>query len=260
MIDAHCHLSAEGMASAPGPLLAEAAEAGVHHVVMAGTDPACWARQAHIAARHPHVTTVYGVHPWWAARYEDEELDHALEALATCLSGDGKPGAIGETGLDRARSEYKVGFAQQERSFRAHLSLAKAAALPVVLHVVRAHGRALDILDEEGPLRAGGVVHGFGGSPELVPRYLAHGLHLSFSGLITRHSARRARAAAAATPDESLLVETDAPDQAPAPHGSEPGRPSQLPLVVKELARIRGASASDVAAVTERNARDLFRL
>jgi TatD DNase family protein len=44
------------------------------------------------------------------------------------------------------------------------------------------------------------------------------GLAFSFAGPVTYPGARRPIAAARAVPDALLLAETDAPDQAPAPH------------------------------------------
>ena len=49
-----------------------------------------------------------------------------------------------------------------------------------------------------------------------MPVYRDLGLAFSFAGPVTYPNARKPVAAARAIPDELLLAETDAPDQAPA--------------------------------------------
>ena len=109
---------------------------------------------------------------------------------------------------------------------------------------------------------AGGVVHSYSGSAELVPAYLDLGLSLSFAGPVTYANASRVCEALRRVPRERLLVETDAPDQTPEPQRGQ-GRanePAFLPAVIAAVATIRGEAAAAVAAYTADNARRLFRL
>jgi TatD DNase family protein len=55
-----------------------------------------------------------------------------------------------------------------------------------------------------------------------------------------------------------LLLETDAPDQAPHPHRGSRSEPSYLPLICQALARARGEEVEAVARATTENARRLF--
>ncbi|MBK8412103.1 MAG: TatD family hydrolase [Sandaracinaceae bacterium] len=61
------------------------------------------------------------------------------------------------------------------------------------------------------------------------------------------------------TPDEWLLVETDAPSGRLA-SGPERNEPAALAQVVETLAQLRGQSVEHVAALTYANARRLFQL
>ena len=107
-----------------------------------------------------------------------------------------RPVAIGEIGLDRSRHVPPDSFERQESYFRAQLALARDLNLPVVLHVVRAHGAALDILRSDGLPRACGVMHSYSGSGEMVPAFAALGLMFSFSGAATFPAAKKLRRAA----------------------------------------------------------------
>jgi TatD DNase family protein len=159
-------------------------------------------------------------------------------------------------GVGDRRAAYGV----QAELFEAQLRLAKAHDLPIILHVLRAHEEALKILGEVGAPAVGGVVHSYSGSAELVPRYLEHGLYLSFSGSVTWHEGGRAARAVRACPLSRLLVETDAPDQTPRDHRPQPNEPAFLTSVVSAVAAIRGVSVTEIADVTCRNACRAFRI
>lgn len=262
LVDVHCHLSDARMPGGPSEAARQARAVGVEHIVMAGYDREDWQTQARLAGQLSGVHAVYGVHPWVAARLAPSALALELEALRAMLAGLTPPVAIGETGLDRSPRLPSESLAAQEASFRAHLQLAREWELPVVLHVVRAHDVAQSILRELPP--PGGVVHGFSGSAEVAAQYVALGLHVSFGGAITRPDrGKKARRAAISVPLERLLIETDAPDQAPQPHAAaEPGfnRPAWLPAVLNTLAGLRSMESAALADATTRNAVRLFRL
>jgi TatD DNase family protein len=61
-------------------------------------------------------------------------------------------------------------------------------------------------------------------------------------------------------PLERLLVETDSPYLAPHPFRGKLNEPARVALTAAKLAEIRDLSLSDLAAVSTRNARALFRL
>jgi TatD DNase family protein len=123
------------------------------------------------------------------------------------------------------------------------------------------HGPALSLLREFGKLPAGGVVHSYSGSAELVRDYLKLGWSFSFAGAVTRSNAKRPLDAARAVPLEHLVVETDAPFQ---PTGADArdrkrGDPADLRQVVEALAIARGVDVEELAGRTTANARRIFR-
>ncbi len=262
VIDAHCHLDSDRFPGGADKVVEQASAAGVNGIVMAGTTPEAWAVQSRLAARHRRVWPVYGVHPWWAARLDAGALAAAMDALAAACSGDGyvRPVAIGETGLDGSPLAPPESLGPQEASFRAHLALARRLDKPIVLHILRSHDRALRVLREVGVPDAGGMVHSYSGSAELARAYQALGLHISFCGSVARPQSRRLRAAAAATAAERLLIETDAPDQAPPPRTGELNRPAWLPVVAQAVADARADDVAAIAALTASNASRLFGL
>ncbi|MBX3247093.1 MAG: TatD family hydrolase [Myxococcales bacterium] len=258
MIDAHCHLDFEAFDADRATVVARAKAAGVEAVVIPGVSPAQWRRAAALRIEGVSALVAVGWHPEYLASASDvpEAADEAAdEAALTDAATRFGAAAIGECGLDR-RVEDRFPLSRQREVFEAHVRVARALALPLVLHVVRRDRAALDLLAPFAPLR--GMVHGFVGAPEVAREYLALGLHLSFGGGVTRPGARRARASAPIVPDDRLLVETDAPDQAPWGAPSERNEPAFLGRIVAELARLRGTSEDAVAKQTAANARALF--
>jgi TatD DNase family protein len=122
--------------------------------------------------------------------------------------------------------------------------------------VLRAHDAAPRILREEGPIA--GVLHSYSGGAELVPVYRDLGLAFSFAGPVSYPNARRPVEAARAIPADLLLVETDAPDQAPEGHRGGRSEPAFLPAVIAALATARGVTPAEIRELTTANARRVF--
>jgi TatD DNase family protein len=250
MFDSHCHLHDRRVLDAEAQI-ARAHAAGVTGFLLAGVEPSGWADERAIVSAHPDILMAFGVHPQLVAEIDD--VDPLIAQLDTVVRGDCS--AIGEIGLD-GMDQYKATLDRQERAFRAQLAFARARQLPVVLHVLRAHQRALEILRADGV--PGGVLHSCSASADQVREYLRLGLHVSFAGTVCNPGARKVHDAARAVPAERLLVETDAPFQTPLPHRPAQNEPAFLVAIVEALARIRGERPEEVAQQTETNARRLL--
>jgi TatD DNase family protein len=132
------------------------------------------------------------------------------------------------------------------------LQLAAEAAKPIVIHTREAWEDTLQILAAH-PLTAGGIMHCFTGGPAEAAQALALGFHLSFGGVITFPKSEATREAAAQTPENRLLVETDAPYLAPVPHRGKRNEPAFMVETVRKLAELRGTTPETIADATTRN-------
>jgi TatD DNase family protein len=81
---------------------------------------------------------------------------------------------------------------------------------------------------------------------------------LSFPGVVTFRNAPGLRDAAAVTPIDQLLVETDAPFLTPHPFRGRPNAPRLLPLTVRGLAAAGGHDLDELCAAISATGRDLF--
>ena len=261
MFDSHCHLHDLSMQHTHADALTRAAKAGVTGFMLAGVDPEDWRRGADLARRHPQCLFSYGVHPQWAATLTEGEAQAALEIFATAARGEqgwDPPNALGEMGLDHMTIERRIASKQQGSVFRAQLAIARELDKPIIVHILRAQGRALEILEADGVPKRGGVIHSYSGPAELIPRYEALGLHISFAGTVCHPNAKRARSAVRAVSSHRLLAETDTPFQTPLPHQPQCNEPAFLTTIIAAMAQARGEPLEHIARITADNSRTLF--
>jgi TatD DNase family protein len=250
-VDTHCHLDHHDQLRVVEQV-ERARAAGVRTMVTVGTDLASSTEAVQTANCYDGVWAAVGVHPNDAL----EATPTVMERVAMLARAD-RVVAIGETGLD-----YYRDWAPPERqkwAFRQHIALAKDVDRALVIHCRDAWDDTLAILEEEGaPDRV--VLHCFSGDATLAEKCAAAGYFISFAGNVTFHNAPELRAAAAATPMDALLTETDSPFLTPHPHRGERNDPSRIPLVVECLAAAKGVHAGEVAETTVGNARRAFAL
>ena len=262
LVDSHCHLAWDSFQADLDGVVARARAAGVMQTVVVATDPESAERCAAICERYEGHYPTAGMHPndlpepgvpaGWKPAFERTEA----------LLRSGRFVAVGETGLDYYRDA--VPPAAQRECFAAHADLARALDLPVIVHIRDREGRwdAYDdvakIVESMPGLR--GVIHCYTGDPAHAERYLAAGLYVSFSGILTFPKGENVRESARAVPIERALVETDAPFLAPIPHRGARNEPAFVADTARRLAEIKGLSEADVRRITTGSARRLFRL
>jgi TatD DNase family protein len=161
------------------------------------------------------------------------------------MRGGAKVVAWGEIGLDY-HYDHSPREAQRE-VFRRQLRAARSLALPVIVHSREADEDTAAILESEwaGAPRAG-VLHCFGGGPELAARALRLGFYVSFAGNVTFKKAEPLREVARTVPAERLLVETDCPFLAPVPHRGRRNEPAFVAATARFLAELRGVGVEEI--------------
>ena len=258
MFDAHVHLQDPRIAGVLSDVISRAADAGVTGVCCCGTSPADWEAVSILAeAPLPFILVpAFGVHPW---HVRDLSADWP-DMLAVRL--DSHPvSVLGEIGLDGLRDDVPANL--QEQIFIQQLALAEHMHRPVVLHGARAWGRLIEVFKPYAKRLPGFVVHGFGGSSEILKRILNLGGYVSFAGSVCNPQAGKIRAVAKEIPDSQILVETDTPDI--FPQGGKPSligadgkalnQPCNLKRVLDEVAALRGTTPEALSDLTGANAR-----
>ncbi|HUT41613.1 MAG TPA: TatD family hydrolase [Gammaproteobacteria bacterium] len=251
LIDTHCHLDVEEFDADRAAVLARARAAGVGGIVVPGVLARTWDSLWALCAGDPGLYPALGMHPVYLEQHTAADTAQ-LEAWIAAR----RPVAIGEIGLD-----YFVDGLDRDRQqqlFEAQLSIARAADLPVILHVRKAHDVVLSTLKRVRV--CGGICHAFNGSLQQAGQYVELGFRLGFGGMLTYERSSKLRGLAGALPLEMLVLETDAPDMTVARHHGERNSPEYLPDCLAALAEVRGEPAQHVANVTTANARAVLRL
>jgi TatD DNase family protein len=253
LVDSHAHL--DGEADVDG-VVARLRAAGVERTVLVG----CWRAPGdfgdalRLARERPEVfSAAVGFHPHEAAKVPEEDW-----ALADSLAREPAVVAFGEIGLD-----FHYDFSPrdvQETVFRRSLRLARRLGKPVAIHVREADAECLRVLREEGLPERGGVVHCFTGDAPAAREYVALGLYVSFSGIVTFRNADAIREAVGVVPRDRLLVETDSPYLAPVPLRGRKNEPANVVYVAQKIAELWGTPVAEAARVTGENVRRLLRL
>lgn len=253
IFDTHAHYDDEAFDADRNELLAGMEESGIEAVVNIGASLQSSKNTLELIKKWPHVYGAVGVHP-----SEVEELDEGQMKWLKEAAAVDKVVAIGEIGLDYhwdtpARDLQKVWFVRQ-------LELAREVRLPIVIHSRDAAQDTLELMKAVHAEETGGVIHCFSYGVELAREYLNMGFFLGIGGVLTFKNARKLKEVAAFAPLERLVLETDCPYLAPEPYRGKRNSSYYLGKVVNALAQIKGVTPEEVIAVTNRNAKALYRL
>jgi TatD DNase family protein len=254
LIDTHTHLDFPDFDTDRAELLRRSRERGVERLVVLGVHQANWQRVWDLAQAEDGLYAAFGLHPVYLAEHRPEHLSELHDWLAH-HAGQSKLCAVGEFGLDYFLEQ--LDREQQQQLFEAQLKLAIGFELPALLHVRRAHAATIATLKRLKPKR-GGIIHAFAGSTEEAREYLKLGFKLGLGGAPTWPQALRLRKVVAQLPLDAIVLETDAPDMAPAMHPNQRNSPEFLPDICANLAELLAVSAEQLAAASSRNAADLF--
>ena len=245
-VDTHCHLDAAEFDADRPAVAAAALAAGVTTVVVPSVERGNFLAVAQLCRATPGCFPAFGIHPLYTDRASADDLPALREFLQAHAAV-----AVGEIGLDFLVQPCDP--ARQEQFFVEQLKIARDLQLPVLLHVRRAIDAVLKQLRRIEVV--GGIAHAFNGSRVQAEQFVAMGFKLGFGGACTFDRATRLRELARTLPLSAMVLETDAPDMAPAWLGGGRNQPAELARIGSEIAALRGITAGELADATRANAR-----
>ena len=256
--DSHCHLNFPELLARLDDIRQDMQAAQVTRALLISTQLETFDDVNRIAMAYDNFWCTAGVHP-----DEDDVQEPTLEDLLRIGQRD-KVIGIGETGLDyyRLGDRSVADMEWQRQRFRLHIRAARQLQLPLIIHTRSASADTLSILKEEGETgdasSVGGVFHCFTETAEVARAALDLGFYISFSGILTFKNAADLREIAGWVPLDRVLIETDSPYLAPAPHRGKTNNPSYVPWVAKQIAELRGLTSEQIAEITSKNFDHLF--
>ena len=257
LIDSHCHIDGEQFDADRDDVVARARAAGVVAMLNVGTgDPNTddFRKAVAVAEKYENVFASVGVHPHDAKLYDDRAEAHLVE-----LARSEKVIAWGEIGLDYYYDHSPRDV--QREVFRRQIRTARELDLPIIIHSRDADDETVEILTEECSYDGfRGIMHCFGGTPEMAEALMKLGFLISFAGNVTFKKAENLRDSARVVPLNRLLVETDCPFLTPVPFRGKRNEPGNVVHTAKFLAELYNIEVTELATATTQNFLDIFRL
>ncbi len=262
LIDSHSHIDFSEFDNDRDAALARARNAGLSNIIVSATTAERWSLIKKLCEKQgdeqPQCHPAYGLHPMFMSKHKNQHIDD----LKLWIENE-KPIAIGEIGLDYFIDEANIKGNNHNRQsqldlFIAQLELANDFGLPVIIHARKSLDIVLKHLRQYPNLT--GSIHSFSGSEQQAKQLIDLGFYLGFGGPITYTRATRLRKLIETLPLESLLLETDSPDQPDSLHFNQRNEPAYLLNVARVVAELRGISIEEVAQITTVNAQRLFGL
>ena len=256
IFDSHCHLDDKTYAKELDAVIERARNAGVTRMMTIGVNKRSSILAVSLAQSHKGIYASVGIHP-----HDVKNCDESILKDLINLAKNEKVRAWGEIGLDynRMYSPRK----DQEKWFERQIEIANEMGLPMVFHERDSNGRFLEILKKYAVNNIKGVVHCFSGDHNELEQYLALGLYIGITGILTlKGRGAPLRRLAAFIPLDRLLVETDAPYLVPAPEKEHCRRnePAFVKSVMLKLAEVTQENPGQLAEIVWKNTCRLYGL
>ena len=256
LFDSHCHLDDSSYKNDLESAVKRANAAGLRAMMLVGTGLESSRCAIKISNMFDGLYASVGIHP-----HDAERCDEAKLAKLIQLAKYPRVKAWGETGLDfnRMYSPRK----DQEHWFIRQLEISREMELPVIFHERDTQGRFLEMLNAHWGQHRSGVVHCFSGNASELDAYLALGMFIGITGIITIKSrGEQLRQLVRRIPAERLVVETDAPYLTPTPQRNKHRRnePAFVRTVLLKLAQVREEAPEQLASTIWDNTCRLYGL
>ena len=255
IFDTHAHYDDEAFEEDRGALIASLAEQGIGRVVNVAADLPSVSTSLTLAQQYPFIYAAVGVHPSNVQELTERDYEWLEEKLETP-----KAVAVGEIGLDYYWDKEPEVQARQRESFSRQLQLAKKLDKPVIIHSRDAAKDTLDVMAAEGGSQLRAVIHCFSYSLEMAKEYLNMGFYLGIGGVLTFNNAKKLKEVVGYMPLERIVLETDCPYLSPVPNRGKRNSSLNLPYVVEEISRIKQVPAEQIIEITNRNAKQMYRI
>jgi len=253
IIDSHCHLEFEPMASNLNEVIDRATRNNVRYLLSISTTDESFDKILQIIKNYKNIYGTYGIHPHETKNYQSL----TSEQIVKKINFNKKIIGIGESGLDfyYEHSDPIV----QKKIFIEHIKAAQSLKLPLIIHTRSAENDTYEILKSEMKNNDTKIlIHCFTGSKTFAHKLVDLGCYISASGVVTFKKSKDLADTFLSLPNDRILVETDSPYLSPEPLRGKSNEPSHIIHTVNFLAKLKGLEPSLFAKETSTNFFKLF--
>jgi TatD DNase family protein len=251
LTDTHTHLYSSQFQEDRNEMMQRAIEAGVSRLFVPSIDSTYTKKMYDIESQFPdNVFLMMGLHPTYVKENYLEELAFVETELERR-----KFYAIGEIGMDLFWD--KTFLKQQQLAFQYQIQLAKKYKLGINIHCRDAFDETFEVLESEKATDLFGIFHCFTGDLDQAQRAISLGMKLGIGGVATFKNGMIDQFLHEIDL-QHIVLETDAPYLAPAPHRGKRNESSYTLLVAQKLAEIYKVSVEEIAQITTENSKAVF--
>ncbi len=251
LTDTHTHLYSSQFQEDRNEMMQRAIEAGVSRLFVPSIDSTYTQKMYDVEAQFPdHVFLMMGLHPTYVKENYLEELAFVETELERR-----KFYAVGEIGMDLYWDKSFLN--QQQHAFQHQIQLAKKHKLGINIHCRDAFDETFEVLESEKASDLFGIFHCFTGDLDQAQRAISLGMKLGIGGVSTFKNGI-INQFLHKIDLQHIVLETDSPYLAPAPHRGKRNESSYTLLVAQKLAEIYKVSLAEIAQITTENSKAVF--
>jgi len=252
-IDTHTHLYLDNFDVDRNEIIQNAIGNNVDKMLLPAIDSSTFSAMKKLADEYPdNCYPMIGLHPTSVKDNYENEM-----ALVESELKKGGYIAVGEIGIDLYWD--KTHIEEQKDAFRRQLKLAKKYNLPVAIHTRDSFNEIYPIIKDESTEDLRGVFHCFTGSVEESKKIIDLGFMMGIGGIITFKNSGLDKVVQT-IPIEYLLLETDSPFLTPSPFRGKRNQSAYLTFIAAKLAEVKSINVEEVADITTKNAKILFKI
>lgn len=252
--DAHCHLYDESFDKDRDSVIAKAKKV-LSGVIVVGEGPETNREVLALCKKYPKfLFPGLAIHPQKVHLMTDEEIDKEIDFIRK------QKGlvCIGECGLDylwaKKSGKYEETKKRQQETFRKFIALANKMNLPLNTHSRWAAPVVVKLLKDCKAKKV--ILHGFVATVQEARGAVELGYKITIGTNIFNWT--QTRDYLQNLPLDAFVLQTDAPVSGPDP--KKRNEPSNISLVVKEIAKIKKIPEDKVIETTNKNVKELFGL
>ena len=251
LLDTHSHIYLNDFDNDRLLMLQRAEKEGVVKIIMPAIDSKTHLKMLETSNLHSNIClSMMGLHPCSVKDNYMNELKIAEDYLQKM-----KFQGIGETGLDY---HWDMTFIkEQSDAFQRQIEWSLHYDIPVVIHSRNSIDACIKMVAQNQNGNLKGVFHCFSGSYKQAHQIIDLGFYLGIGGVVTYKNSGLDNVLRDVGLDH-IVLETDAPYLTPVPFRGKRNECSYLKYILQKLSDIKQMPEEEIAAITTRNAIELF--
>ena len=253
IIDTHTHLYLNQFNNDFDQVITKAIDHNITKLIFPSIDSSHVEKMYKLKNHYPNnIFLMTGLHPVYVKDNYKDELDKVVKSLI-----DHDFVAVGEIGIDLYWD--KTFLKQQQDAFEFQIELALEKKLPIVIHCRNGFDETFEILEKFKSKKMMGIFHCFTGSLDQANKSVEMGFKLGIGGVVTFKNAGIDKLIKDIDL-ENIVLETDSPYLAPVPFRGKRNESFYITYVIKKISEIYNISEKEVAEITTKNSKEIFKI